>query len=169
MSTKACGQCERPVDIPDDIEPLVSGLGTPLCRKCLDEIMSANQGIPRPVVEPRPSKYVFTDDMDEISGFGGGYEQTCRNMVVAGLEWFDSHPNAAPLYKGFQRIYGVISEENAAAKLLSKAIVAGADGDCTGAMHQATVSHVLWIKTNGWERYCRESRERVKAEAEHGH
>ena len=31
-------------------------------------------------------KYQYTDDMGEISGFGEGYEATCRAMVVAGLE-----------------------------------------------------------------------------------
>ena len=34
------------------------------------------------------SKYQYTDDMAEISGFGGGYESTCRAMVAAGLRQF---------------------------------------------------------------------------------
>ena len=37
--------------------------------------------------------YSFTPDMREISGFGGGYEQTCRNMLIAAVEWLDAHPD----------------------------------------------------------------------------
>ena len=40
------------------------------------------------------SKYVYTDNMSEISGFGGGYEAACRAMVVAGLEHLDANPQA---------------------------------------------------------------------------
>ena len=106
------------------------------------------------------SKYVYTDDMSEISGFGGGYESACRAMVVAGLEHLDANPHADPQFHGYQGIYGSITEDNADAKALSEAVVKAANGDCTGAMHQAAISHVLWIRENGWDRYCAESRER---------
>ena len=106
------------------------------------------------------SKYVYTDDMSELSGFGGGYEATCRAMVVAGLEHLDAHPEADPKFHGYKGIYGIITEDNADAKALSEAVVKAANGDCTGAMHQASISHVLWIRKNGWDRYCAESRER---------
>jgi len=108
----------------------------------------------------RMSKYVYTDDMSELSGFGGGYEATCRAMVVAGLKHLDAHPEADPQFHGYKGIYGIITEDNADAKALSEAVVKAANGDCTGAMHQAAISHVLWIRKNGWDRYCVESRER---------
>ncbi|KKK72152.1 hypothetical protein LCGC14_2906720, partial [marine sediment metagenome] len=28
----------------------------------------------------------YTDDMSELSGFGGGYEANCRAMVLGGLK-----------------------------------------------------------------------------------
>lgn len=107
--------------------------------------------------ETKP-KYQFTDDMREISGFGGGYEQCCRDMVLAGVKWFDEHPTAKPSFKGFKNVYGLIMDDNEDAKALSKAVVDAANGDCTGAMHQASISHVMRIKQVGWEQYCAESR-----------
>lgn len=156
----ACCKCSGPVDIPDEVVGLVQGLGEPMCPPCLEALMGQGPALSETPVVPRESLYQFTEDMGEISGFGGGYEQTCRNMVVAGLEWFDAHPEAQPAFRGFKEIYGVLDSDNDDAKALSAAVVAGADGDCTGAMHQATVGHVLWIKKNGWEAYCIESRKR---------
>ena len=107
-------------------------------------------------------KYEFTKEMGEISGFGGGYEQTCRYMLKAGLEWFDKNPKADPKFKGFKNIYGLIMEDNADAKALSKAVTDATD-DCTGAMHQAVISSIFYIKKNGWDKYVKEmSRSEVK-------
>lgn len=106
------------------------------------------------------NKYQYTEDMAELSGFGGGYEDTCRKMVVAGLEHLDANPTADPQFHGYEGIYGVISDDNEAGKNLSKAIMDASGGDCTGAMHQAAISHIMWIRKNGWEKYVTESRER---------
>ena len=100
--------------------------------------------------------YDFTPTMGEISGFGGGYEACCRAMLKAGLEWFDAHPAADPHYQGFKNIYGVILEDNDDAKALSDAVVKGAGGDCTGAMHQAVVSAIFYIRKHGWDAYVAE-------------
>ena len=98
----------------------------------------------------------YTDDMYEISGFSGGYEAACRAMVLAGLDWLDANPQANPQFSGYKGIYGVISEDNEDAKALTTAVVAAAKGDCTGAMHHATISHILWIKKNSWDEYVRQ-------------
>jgi hypothetical protein len=108
------------------------------------------------------SKYTYTPDMGEISGFGGGYEDACRKMVIAGMEWFDANPQADPQFQGYKNIYGVINEENEDAKALSKAVLATCD-DCTGAMHQASISHILAARRLGWEGYCAEMRKREEA------
>lgn len=97
--------------------------------------------------------YEFTKEMGEISGFGGGYENCCRAMLKAGLEWFDANPGADPQFHGWKGVYGLIEEDNEDAKALSKAVVEGAGGDCTGAMHQAVISSIFWIKRNGWDKY----------------
>ena len=96
--------------------------------------------------------YEWAPKMGEISGFGGDYEAGCRLMVKAGCEWLDAHPDADPKFTGFKGVYGIIREDNADAKALSEVMVDAAR-DCTGAMHQATVGAVLFIKAQGWDAY----------------
>jgi len=101
------------------------------------------------------TKYIFVEGMREISGFGGGYEEACRKMLVAGLEWLDAHPKAAPKFHGYKGIYGTVHEDNDDAKALSAAVVNAVEG-CSGAMHQAVICACLWIRKNGWEKYVTE-------------
>ena len=96
--------------------------------------------------------YEFTDDMGEISGFGGGYEQACRDMLKAGLGWLDDHPDSDPKFHGYKDVYGIISEDNEDAKKLSNAVGRAVE-DCTGAMHQAVISAALWIQKHSWDEY----------------
>lgn len=103
-------------------------------------------------------KYIFTDDMGEISGFGGGYEKECRDMVVRGLEWLDEHPEADLKFSEYKNIYGIINEETEDAKALVKAMLGGETGH-TGAMVQATVGHVMWIRKNGWDTYVEKKKQ----------
>src|SRR3990172_9009853 len=58
------------------------------------------------------AKYIFTPAMGEISGFGGGYEKTCRTMIDMGLRWCDANPEADPKFRGMTGVYGIITEEN---------------------------------------------------------
>lgn len=116
----------------------------------------------------------WSDDMGEISGFGGAYEAVCRAMVLAGIRWIDAHPSADPHFRGYKGIYGVLTEDNDDAKAMVKAMMEAPvfhDGekiqervgdDCTGAMHQASCQHVLAYKRLGWEEYRRQLREREK-------
>ena len=105
-------------------------------------------------------KYEFTKEMQEISGFGGGYEQTCRNMLKAGLEWLDENPKADPKFHGYKSIYGIIKEDNEDAKALTKAVIDASDHEATGAMHQAVIMKILWIRKNGWKKFVKEMSER---------
>ena len=93
---------------------------------------------------------------DFISGFGGGYEATCQKMVIAGMEWIDQNPTANPKFKEYKNIYGIINEENPEAKSLTDHMLSVTGGNCTGAMMQATVNHVLYAAKNGWEKYIQE-------------
>ena len=97
--------------------------------------------------------YEFTPAMGEISGFGGGYEATCRAMLKAGLEWCDAHPEADLKFTSYANIYGIINEKSDDAKALGKAVIDAAGGDCTGAMHQAVIESIMWIRKNGWAAY----------------
>ncbi len=106
-------------------------------------------------------KYNFTPEMGEISGFGGGYEDTCRSMLNAGLEWFDEHPEADPQFHGFKNVFGIVIEDNEDAKALSKAVT-DVTNDCTGAMHQAVISHIFAIRKIGWDAYVTKMSEKEK-------
>ncbi len=161
-----CAKCGEPVVLAEDVVELVNALGKPLCQGCFALWRQTNPTPPEPEVEQRASKYQFTEGMGEISGFGGGYEQTCRNMLAAGVEWFDEHPEANPRFKGFKGVYGIMMEDNDDAKALSAAILEGSGDDCTGAMHQAVVGACLYIRKNGWDKYCKEmSRPKDAAQA----
>jgi hypothetical protein len=101
------------------------------------------------------SKYQFQEGMQEISGFGGGYEDACRKMVVAGLEWWDAHPDADVSYKEYKNIYGLTTGESDDCKLMEKAMLESVP-DCSGAMMQASKGHIMFIHKNGWDKYVEE-------------
>jgi len=101
------------------------------------------------------SKYEFTEQMGEISGFGGGYEDACRAMLKSGLEYLDENPDCKPEFHGYKNVYGLIMEDNNDAKALSDAVTTG-NSDCTGAMHHAVIASILWIREHGWDKYVEE-------------
>lgn len=80
--------------------------------------------------------------------------------MLAGIKWVDEHPDATPEFTGYKNVYGVINEDNPDAKTLTDVVIAASGGDCTGAMHQASIGHVLAYKRLGWDEYCRQLRER---------
>ena len=98
-------------------------------------------------------KYKYIDKMGEISGFGGGYETTCRKMVVAGMKWIDKNSEAKPEFSEYKHIYGIIEANNKEAKELTNVMSKASDNNCSGAQMQACVNHVLYIVKSGWEKY----------------
>lgn len=115
--------------------------------------------------KPTADKYVWEDGMDEISGFGEGYEATCRAMLRAGLAWLDAHPEANPVFGSYDPSAGRRTEDNADAKALDAAITAVDDG-CSGAMFAAVASACLFIRINGWDEYVNQMKERKKLQRE---
>lgn len=103
-------------------------------------------------------KYIFEEGMGEISGMGGSYEQACRDMLKTGLDYWDANPNLDPKFHGYKGVYGVISEDNKDAEALTKAVLSASD-DCTGAMHQAVIHAIFWIRKNGWDKYVKQMKE----------
>jgi len=101
-------------------------------------------------------KYVYTDEMDEISGFGGGYEATCRAMVRAGLLWLDNNIAANLSFKQYENIYGLTFDESDDCKAMQEVMIEASGNDCTGAMMQATLNHIMFIYKNGWDKYKEE-------------
>jgi len=95
----------------------------------------------------------------DISGMGGGYEATCQAMLIAGMKWLKEHPQFSfNGYKSFERIYGVvIPPETQLAKELDDTLLAAAQGDCTGAMHQGVISHLAYIHVKGHDAWLEEA------------
>lgn len=101
------------------------------------------------------NKYKYTEKCREISGFGGSYEERCRALVIAGLEWYDANPNAKPVFKTYEKVFGLILEENDDAKAMCKAMEKVSD-DLTGAMMHAAHEHIRYARQNGWSKYIEE-------------
>ena len=97
----------------------------------------------------------YSEIKGEISGFGGGYEQACRKMVIAGLNYLNDHPIKDTTMKQYQNVYGILPKQSDEIEKLIDAIAKGEDG-CTGAMVQACLSHTLYIWKNGWVKYKEE-------------
>jgi hypothetical protein len=101
--------------------------------------------------------YEFTDDMRQISGFGGAYERRCRAMVQAGLEWYAENPDAQPAFDE------LLEPMNADARGLLATLSAAAP-DCTGLMLGGALAHIRRARELGWDAYCALSRERKRLE-----
>lgn len=103
------------------------------------------------------SDFEFTDDMGEISGFGGSYEEACRSMVVAGAEWLDENPEADIEWSEFEGVMGVAIPENGDAedlqRVMSEAAEEVGDEPPSGAMMHAATRHVAHVSVHGWDSY----------------
>jgi len=124
--------------------------------------------VSEPVVVPNFGAFPWTDDMDEISGFGGGYELTCRNMASAACAWLAEDPKRDPKFHGYQGLTGVIVDDNDDAKALSAVVSKAAFDGCTGAMHQYSITHALYAHKVGWPAYQVMMREKKAKENPHG-
>jgi len=96
-----------------------------------------------------------------ISGFGGGYEATCQKMVRNGLKHVADNPKINPKYHGYTNVYGLCIGDNDDAKALSDAVCGGfseREGP-TGAMHQASITHLFYIMKHGYEGWLKKGRE----------
>ena len=92
--------------------------------------------------------------ISDISGMGGGYEATCQEMLQKGFEWLETNKKAKLKGHTYHNIYGIFEPDSKDAKELSDVITK--DTDCTGAMHQAVMSHLFYIWKNGLENWKKE-------------
>lgn len=105
--------------------------------------------------------YRHTEDMPEISGFGGEYEKCCQDMLEAGVNWLAKHPGAEMEGHTLTNVYGYFSADSDDAKAMEKVVTDAAADQGTGAMHHAVMSRLFWIAKNGWDAYCAELRKRA--------
>lgn len=95
------------------------------------------------------SKYAFTPECREVSGFGGDYEQACRTMIQAGMDWIDAHPGASLVYVGYY------SDNSPDMQALEKQVQESVDCP-SGAMMACTLNHIMFAHKNGWDKYLAE-------------
>lgn len=104
-------------------------------------------------------RHVFTDDMAEVTGYGGVCEEQARQAVIAGVMWLEDNPTAQPEVKADPMVFGAYNN-NADAKLLEATMGAEMEGESAAAM-QTCLGHVLWAyKHGGWDAYVAESKRR---------
>lgn len=84
--------------------------------------------------------YEYTEDMSEVSGLGGEYEEACRKMVIAGAQWLDENGKSA-------------NEDYDADEELKRVMADAVDDVPTGAMMHGAFRHVSYIDRHGWEAY----------------
>lgn len=101
--------------------------------------------------------YKHTEDMGEISGFGGSYEATCQQMLHNGVSFLASRSGTDVRVLENPQIYGIVQLEGEDAEALESAVMDGI-ADATGAMHHAVMSRLVYINKNGWDAYCTELR-----------
>jgi len=95
----------------------------------------------------------------DISGFGKNtnYEKACQDMLQAGFEWLEKHKKAKLKAHTFKDIYGILEPDSKDAKELSKTICEKVP-DCSGAMHQCVMGHLMFISANGIDKWKEEVR-----------
>lgn len=110
------------------------------------------------------SAFEFTEQMNEVSGFGGSYERACRAAVCVGADWLANHLHAHPEFGAVPNTFGRVQPLNIDAhgllNALDEADFVRDDGvhvplsdQMTGAMTHAAIHHLLFIRKRGWRRY----------------
>lgn len=90
-----------------------------------------------------------------ISDMGGGYERACQLMLRAGIKYLEEHPDFHFDYFTYPNIYGVAWTETPWGKELDKVLIDAIGGDCTGAMHQAVITTLIYIHKHGYEKWLK--------------
>lgn len=87
-----------------------------------------------------------TEDMGEISGFGGGCEQACQDMLEAGCKWIEANKSAKLEGHSYSGV---------------EAAIFARCRDRSGVFHNVVMSRLFYIAANGWDKYCEEVRSKV--------
>jgi hypothetical protein len=98
-------------------------------------------------------RYEWTDEMDEISGFGGEYEESCRQMVTAGLKWLERNDGPATEFSMGDNVFARIDEEAEATDELRTHMASAVDMDPSPSMLHLCVKHTLYAHEIGFEAY----------------
>jgi hypothetical protein len=91
-----------------------------------------------------------------LSGFGGGYENVCQQMLWNGIKAVEERPEWAELafkqMRGLKNVFGLVENNGPEAEELDKKLMEGVD-DATGAMHHQVCLVLCFIAQNGREKW----------------
>jgi F0F1-type ATP synthase membrane subunit a len=76
------------------------------------------------------------------------------------LEWCDQHPVAKISFIQLKGITGLTDDESPDCVKMQEEMLKAANDDCTGAMMQATLNHIMYIRKHGWDHYVKEMTKR---------
>jgi hypothetical protein len=92
-------------------------------------------------IEPIRWKHLEYSD----KGLGSGYEQTCRNLMDAAIEWHNENlDKELPEFKQIENVFGVAIRNNESAKQMRKQMLKRVP-DCSGAQFHIVVANYLWL------------------------
>jgi hypothetical protein len=97
-----------------------------------------------------------------ISGFGGGYEDTCQRMLWKGVAYLSEAQPPLSIWAqvhAYEGVFGLLSTEGEGIRALEAAAMAGED-DVTGAIRQAVMGHLYAIHQHGVDGWLDHIRER---------
>lgn len=112
--------------------------------------------LPKAWSQEPPERFRHTPEMGEISGFGGGYEECCQDMLEAGVLWLQEHPQPDLQGRTLTNVYGILLADSDDAKAMERIVIEAAKGEATGAMHHAVMSRLFVIAQKGWPWYIEE-------------
>jgi len=96
-------------------------------------------------------RYDWINEIGEISGFGGEYEESCRQMVTAGLKWLEQNEGPSTEFSTGDNVFAQIDEEADATDELRTHMVSAVDMDPSPSMLHLCLKHTLYANEIGWE------------------
>lgn len=91
----------------------------------------------------------------DMSGFGGGYEHVCQQMLKNGLDYLESKGKPDATLHGYKNVYGIVDLKGPDSKAFEDAVMKGIK-DATGAMHQCVMGHLFYIAKHGHDGWIKE-------------
>jgi len=107
-------------------------------------------------------QYEWNDEMDEVSGLGGEYEEACREMIAAGLQWLEDNDGPVVKFSGGQNVTARIGPAAGEIDDLREHMASVVEFDVTPSMLHVCVKHALYAYDIGWLSYTTRMEDRYR-------
>ena len=97
--------------------------------------------------------YRHTAEMGEISGFGGGYEKCCQDMLEAGVKWLEADESRKRDLVRVTTVYNDPYNSKIVGEL--KKVILSVDSAPMASvfMCYTVMTRLVYIAANGWDKY----------------